>query len=771
MSIISTTPSSSSNQERELASFVDTNNDGIVSPVDALIVINDLNRFDSVRTVAAKATSTKASDGTISSEFGSTSRKSSDEPSLSSENNQKIQQISAPISTVEVSNFQFEIPFSYEALDDSATTGLHLRLHFDSSKLKFDGIADSSASYEVITDGPTEEVFEDGELVGINYSPGFDGATTTDSYVNLLWTDFEGAWPAFAENLFTARFTPTAEFTSQTTIRFSGNPAAGYELDAEAVDIRKLVGTVAGTGIAYGNSAFADDEAIGIDKRAYRNGDGVATFANYTSHSRGINAVVVDIANLTGTPTAEDFTFRVGNDQNPAGWADAPQPTSIDISPGIGTDGSTRVRITWSDNAIQNQWLEVTVLANANTGLATPDTHYWGNQIGETGNVAGETVVDDEDATLVRNNASGFEAVAIDSAFDINRDGRVNVVDHALVQANATGGSSLVLLDFGNGGNNYGGDNGSGDSKGSGGSGKFDTGDDSEKLGNSVTVSDEQSTDAALAELMNGVLDLYGLLPDDRNASAGQHSSNGAGKGGADDKQSSGAFTRSNFETVDRIVAADPSYFIPVSSGFDAATELNAISIALGLGDGGSSQGGTETAQIIGGTLDQSVWDEDAATGAVSSPAILEVSNTPALPETASVFDLFGAGANTSVTVNSGDPLLFAESDLSSKTPGDTVILNSNFGGFSTAVGPNAVELDVTGTASSTLQITVLGDANGDGRLTNVDIGPFLMALTNRAEYEIQYPLVDVNSVLDFTGDNLFTNVDIGGFLDALTGN
>jgi hypothetical protein len=75
--------------------------------------------------------------------------------------------------------------------------------------------------------------------------------------------------------------------------------------------------------VLYNTSAFDggnaaansdDDGAIAPDKAAILPGDESATFANYTSYSRGINGIMMDIPNLpAGTPTASDFIFKVGN--------------------------------------------------------------------------------------------------------------------------------------------------------------------------------------------------------------------------------------------------------------------------------------------------------------------------------------------------------------------------------------------------------------------------------------------------------------------------
>ena len=45
-----------------------------------------------------------------------------------------------------------------------------------------------------------------------------------------------------------------------------------------------------------------------------------ATFANYTSYSKGLNGIMVDIAGLAGTPSTADFQFRYGNVADSGTW-------------------------------------------------------------------------------------------------------------------------------------------------------------------------------------------------------------------------------------------------------------------------------------------------------------------------------------------------------------------------------------------------------------------------------------------------------------------
>ena len=187
-----------------------------------------------------------------------------------------------------------------------------------------------------------------------------------------------------------------------------------------------------------GNANPQDDDAIATDKTALLARE-TGAFANYTSYEKGINGIMVDIANPAGTPTTADFEFKVGNDNNPAGWSDVSATPTVAVRPGEGFNGSDRVTIVWDDNVIENQWLQVTVLA-ANLGLAKNDVFYFGNAVGETGNSDSDARVSVVDLLLTRNNPRGIlEPAGIDCPYDFNRDGRVNATDVLLARNSQTG--------------------------------------------------------------------------------------------------------------------------------------------------------------------------------------------------------------------------------------------------------------------------------------------------------------------------------------------
>ena len=103
---------------------------------------------------------------------------------------------------------------------------------------------------------------------------------------------------------------------------------------------------------------FSDDNAIATDKSAYLPGSGTATIANVSSYDRGINGIMVDLLGggshtaITAANILDDFTFKVGNNNSPATWAAAPNPTTVTVRAGAGVSGSDRVELIWPDGAI-----------------------------------------------------------------------------------------------------------------------------------------------------------------------------------------------------------------------------------------------------------------------------------------------------------------------------------------------------------------------------------------------------------------------------------
>ncbi len=191
-----------------------------------------------------------------------------------------------------------------------------------------------------------------------------------------------------------------------------------------------------------GSSNVLDGFALAPDKQALLPGE-TATFANYTTYSKGLNGIMIDVANFAGSITPDDYTIIVGNSNDINSWQLAPDPSFVTEYVGAGVGGSVRLELVWDDYTIQNEWVQVTLRANANTGLADDDVFYFGNFIGDTGNSTTEAVVDATDIAAVHNNYTA--TATITNPYDFNRDKVVDATDEALAEANE-GAPPLILF-------------------------------------------------------------------------------------------------------------------------------------------------------------------------------------------------------------------------------------------------------------------------------------------------------------------------------------
>jgi hypothetical protein len=193
-----------------------------------------------------------------------------------------------------------------------------------------------------------------------------------------------------------------------------------------------------------GSSNIADNLAVATDKQALLPGQ-TATFQNYTSYSNGTNGIIIDVKNFEGVISLDDFTLKVGNNSDPSTWQDAPEPAFVAMYPGFGVGGTTRFELLWDNGSIENEWLQVTLKADAVTKLAAPDVFYFGNAIGESGNSAASAVVDVADEQAASAHRTGLGPAAITSLYDYNRDKRVDTADQLIARSQA-GGPALQLI-------------------------------------------------------------------------------------------------------------------------------------------------------------------------------------------------------------------------------------------------------------------------------------------------------------------------------------
>jgi hypothetical protein len=272
------------------------------------------------------------------------------------------------------------------------------------------------------------------------------GATILDFFYgdNAWYPLTDGAGYSLAINNAQA---PAATWGLQSSWHASNTPLG----TPGAPDGAAPVANVLAKQVFYNHSAFdggnpaataADDNAIATDKYALLPGQS-ATFANYTNYSRGLNGVFIDFLNFAATPSLSDFVFRTGNRGDPSTWVLAPNPT-ITVRGGAGVGGSSRLALVWADNAIQNNWLQVTVKAGGNTGLAAPQVFYFGNFIGDVGDSPRGAAVNATDVMAVRRNVSS-RSVPVTNRYDLNKDGRVTNADVLIARAAETRRSQPLL--------------------------------------------------------------------------------------------------------------------------------------------------------------------------------------------------------------------------------------------------------------------------------------------------------------------------------------
>lgn len=186
-----------------------------------------------------------------------------------------------------------------------------------------------------------------------------------------------------------------------------------------------------------------DDGAIANNKQALLPGE-TASFANYTSYSRGINGIMIDIDGLVDRASASDFVFTVGNSDDPSTWTAVPEPAAVDVREHPTEAGQHRITLTWADGAIANQWLEVKAKSDANggsLGLAEDDVFYFGNLAGDTD---GDADVDFRDAWTLMGSYKDGASDHTPADGDFTADGVVDEADAAALQANY--GQTLTMF-------------------------------------------------------------------------------------------------------------------------------------------------------------------------------------------------------------------------------------------------------------------------------------------------------------------------------------
>ena len=310
--------------------------------------------------------------------------------------------------------------------------------------------------------------------------------------------------------------TPSAGINNQTVTitaadEDSGSSTTTFSLTA-VVDVvdRKLFYNGSGFETVGGVAAALDTSKVMLRSGATTQ---TTAFANVSNYTRGINGAVLDVAGLASTAlTAADFILRVApagasGVVNPSTWTNAPTPSALVVTAGTATTPA-QVQLEWTDNQIQNTWLQIIVRANANTGLTTPAVFYLGHAQAEINGVAPYRV-SVADLSPVQTGIS-TNLVGVNDLRDLNKDRRVTVADLSFVQARVSTNVNLNNITVPIAGSTEEGASGSGGGGGGAGGAIFmqsapSIASLSSKVGESIVSSSQPvARDVALATMVSG---------------------------------------------------------------------------------------------------------------------------------------------------------------------------------------------------------------------------------------------------------------------------
>lgn len=296
----------------------------------------------------------------------------------------------------------------------------------------------------------------DPELVGAELGIDLTGTNIAVTYsANGITLSGVDTVANYQQVLRTVVFAPPASFQGgQTTeIRFTIDDGTATSPVAKARVSNTAPAAVLGRHLYYAGAKYDaavpgptyQNHAYHMAKTAYLPGSGTATFANVSSYTRGINGIVLFTTGDYGTPTVNDFTFKMGTSSSPGNWINAPAPTAVTFRENAGPGGADIIEITWPSGVIKNTWLEVTMLATANTGLAANDVFYFGSRVGDSGfgNNSMSVTTGAADSLGARNHLA--VGVGVENPYDYDRNGVVGAGDELAARNN---GGLLFLLNL-----------------------------------------------------------------------------------------------------------------------------------------------------------------------------------------------------------------------------------------------------------------------------------------------------------------------------------
>jgi len=166
------------------------------------------------------------------------------------------------------------------------------------------------------------------------------------------------------------------------------------------------------------------------------------SYANLINSAAGItniNFFTDSLANVDAI-SLSDFEFQVSplgafdeSAHPPATWQSSAVLPSVAAGRGFGTSSS--INLSWPPQSVLNRWLRVTLKANQNTGLSSPEVFYIGHLLGEvTGETNGVYTVSFADIAEIRSRVG--QDVGASSWHDIDKNALISFADISAMRGN-----------------------------------------------------------------------------------------------------------------------------------------------------------------------------------------------------------------------------------------------------------------------------------------------------------------------------------------------
>ncbi|MCY2976823.1 MAG: PKD domain-containing protein [Planctomycetota bacterium] len=279
------------------------------------------------------------------------------------------------------------------------------------------------------TGGYTGLVGQPISVLGAGSDPDVGQTLSYEWDFNFNGTTFVPSATGFASSI---TYTSAGNRTVALRVSDSGTP----RLSSIATTTIQVSAAVVGRHIFYRGSSFdtTPDSQQAIDTSKVPLTSGRATRANVSNYDRGLNGVIVDIAGANASSIGLfDFELSTGNTNTPTSWSLLSSSAFVTVNPltilpsPLGP-GIVRVKFNFVDNAIARSWLQISVLANARTGLARTDTFLFGSAPGDVYIDPIAQRVNAMDSNAIRT-AISSRPIGVGRIEDITKDGFVSADD------------------------------------------------------------------------------------------------------------------------------------------------------------------------------------------------------------------------------------------------------------------------------------------------------------------------------------------------------